>query len=218
MSGGIGFGNFTYAPEATSAARNADFYVLETAADGVTQIVSANASIAVSPAGGTGVVTLTAAPSVSQIVAGDASITVSPAGGQGVVTLTVPPPIFPAAEFVPGMIMMWNSSTPPDGWLLCNGQPGTPDLTDRFVIGAGGSTPYTGTGGATTATIGLGNLPTLQSPFTVFTGAGTIGSATLGQGGGDAQGSSNFTVTGTGANTALDILPPYIGLFYIIKT
>lgn len=40
--------------------------------------------------------------------------------------------------FVTGMIMMWSGSiaTIPSGWLLCNGSNGTPDLRNRFVVGA----------------------------------------------------------------------------------
>ena len=40
--------------------------------------------------------------------------------------------------FVSGMIMMWSGSiaTIPSGWLLCDGSSGTPDLRDRFIIGA----------------------------------------------------------------------------------
>ena len=40
--------------------------------------------------------------------------------------------------FVAGMIMMWSGTiaTIPSGWLLCNGSNGTPDLRNRFVIGA----------------------------------------------------------------------------------
>jgi len=40
--------------------------------------------------------------------------------------------------FVTGMIMMWSGSiaTIPSGWLLCNGSSGTPDLRNRFIIGA----------------------------------------------------------------------------------
>lgn len=40
--------------------------------------------------------------------------------------------------FTTGMIMMWSGTvaTIPSGWLLCNGSSGTPDLRDRFVIGA----------------------------------------------------------------------------------
>ena len=40
--------------------------------------------------------------------------------------------------FVAGMIMMWSCTiaTIPSGWLLCNGTSGTPDLRNKFVIGA----------------------------------------------------------------------------------
>jgi len=42
------------------------------------------------------------------------------------------------SAFVTGMIMMWSGTiaTIPSGWLLCNGSSGTPDLRNRFVIGA----------------------------------------------------------------------------------
>jgi len=32
-----------------------------------------------------------------------------------------------------GMIAMWESMTPPDGWLICDGTNGTPDLRDNFI-------------------------------------------------------------------------------------
>jgi hypothetical protein len=40
--------------------------------------------------------------------------------------------------FVAGMIMMWSGTiaTIPSGWLLCDGANSTPDLRNRFVIGA----------------------------------------------------------------------------------
>lgn len=40
--------------------------------------------------------------------------------------------------FVAGMIMMWSGTiaTIPSGWALCNGSSGTPDLRNRFIIGA----------------------------------------------------------------------------------
>ena len=43
--------------------------------------------------------------------------------------------------FVRGMIMLWSGTTAtiPSGWALCNGTNGTPQLTNRFIVGAGGS-------------------------------------------------------------------------------
>lgn len=38
-----------------------------------------------------------------------------------------------------GIIVMWSGSVPsiPDNWALCDGTNGTPNLTDRFILGAG---------------------------------------------------------------------------------
>ncbi len=38
-----------------------------------------------------------------------------------------------------GGIILWSGSTGtiPTGWALCNGSNGTPNLQDRFVVGAG---------------------------------------------------------------------------------
>jgi hypothetical protein len=46
-----------------------------------------------------------------------------------------------AQGFVTGMIMLWSGSIAsiPSGWALCDGGSGTPDLQDRFVVGAGSS-------------------------------------------------------------------------------
>lgn len=38
-----------------------------------------------------------------------------------------------------GGIIMWTGSVAPTGWALCNGQNGTPDLRERFIVGAGGA-------------------------------------------------------------------------------
>jgi microcystin-dependent protein len=48
------------------------------------------------------------------------------------------------------MIMLWSGSTSsvPSGWKLCNGSSGTPDLRDRFVVGAGSSYDVNATGGS----------------------------------------------------------------------
>eukprot|EP00775_Hariotina_reticulata_P007740 gene7740-7939_t len=46
-----------------------------------------------------------------------------------------------------GSIIMWSGSNPPAGWLLCDGTNGTPDLRNRFVVGAGGKYPTNSVGG-----------------------------------------------------------------------
>ena len=38
--------------------------------------------------------------------------------------------------FIPdGLICIWSGSEVPNGWLLCDGTNGTPDLADKFVLG-----------------------------------------------------------------------------------
>lgn len=60
-----------------------------------------------------------------------------------------------------GVILLWSGSIAsiPTGWLLCNGSSGTPDLRDRFVVGAGSSYAVGSTGGAATYTLSVGQLP-----------------------------------------------------------
>jgi len=54
---------------------------------------------------------------------------------------------FAAGNGVPTRgIIMWSGAVDqiPEGWVLCDGNNGTPDLRDKFVLGAGGSLPVTG--------------------------------------------------------------------------
>lgn len=89
-------------------------------------------------------------------------------------------------EVVPsGFIGMWSGSanTIPTGWALCDGANGTPNLTDRFVLGAGKAYQPGATGGTATATpsVAAGNAKTGVSLSTAAPG-GTAGKATTGIG------------------------------------
>lgn len=56
-----------------------------------------------------------------------------------------------------GGIIMWSGSTSniPSGWTLCNGSNGTPNLIDRFVVGAGGAYNPNVIGGSANTTLPL---------------------------------------------------------------
>jgi hypothetical protein len=60
-----------------------------------------------------------------------------------------------------GVIWMWNSTaaTIPYGFQLCDGTNGTPDLRDRFIVGAGTTYNFGDTGGATSVTLTLDTMP-----------------------------------------------------------
>lgn len=57
--------------------------------------------------------------------------------------------------FVAGMIMLWSgsSATIPSGWLLCDGSNSTPDLRNRFVVGATSTYAVGATGGSADAIV-----------------------------------------------------------------
>jgi microcystin-dependent protein len=60
-----------------------------------------------------------------------------------------------------GAVAIWSGAIAsiPTGWQICNGTNGTPDLRDRFVVGAGSSYAMSATGGFTSTTLLGPNLP-----------------------------------------------------------
>lgn len=56
---------------------------------------------------------------------------------------------------------MWSgaSTSIPTGWLLCNGSNNTPDLRNRFIVGAGDSYSVGATGGEATHTLTVAEMP-----------------------------------------------------------
>lgn len=54
-----------------------------------------------------------------------------------------------------GGIIMWSGSIAsiPTGWVLCNGSNGTPDLRNKFIVGAGNTYAVAATGGSADAVV-----------------------------------------------------------------
>ena len=83
----------------------------------------------------------------------------------GVATFANAPVITTGGGIIPtGGIIIWSGAANaiPSGWLLCNGSNGTPDLRNRFVVGAGSTYSVGDTGGSADAT-----LPTHTHSITV---------------------------------------------------
>ena len=146
---------------------------------------------------------------------------------------------FTGAVTLTGGIIIWSgsSSAIPTGWLLCNGSSGTPDLRNRFVVGAASTYAVGATGGSADAIVVSHNHSASSSVSDPghthpnsssrdvnliggYVGAFTnlsnspqtaTGSATTGISVSTSVGSSGSS--GTNAN-----LPPYYALCYIMKS
>ena len=110
-----------------------------------------------------------------------------------------------------GGIIMWSGATNniPSGWALCDGNNSTPDLRDKFIVGAGSSYAVDATGGSATDTVNIS-----VSGSTGFeqlqTGANHVSTGSLNR-------RHTHTFSGSGSDT-VNTIPPYYALAYIIKT
>ena len=59
-----------------------------------------------------------------------------------------------------GVIMMWSGAENaiPSGWYLCNGSNSTPDLRNKFIVGAGAGYSVGNTGGSNTVTLSTSQI------------------------------------------------------------
>jgi hypothetical protein len=140
-----------------------------------------------------------------------------------------------------GMILLWSGSigSIPAGYLLCDGTNSTPDLRNRFIIGAGSTYSVNQTGGSADAIV-VSHTHTATSTSTVtdpghfhtvpyanadaiggsgaqpaYRGSATtnVSTATTGITVATATTNASAGTSGTGAN-----LPPYYALCYIMKS
>lgn len=118
-----------------------------------------------------------------------------------------------------GGIILWSGSTSiiPTNWALCDGNNGTPNLTDRFVIGAGGSYNVGVTGGEATVTLTISEIPAHAHGFAYQKHQ----ASDTGQSQADcwkAQTSGFTTNTSqTGGGNSHNNMPPYYALAYIMR-
>lgn len=63
----------------------------------------------------------------------------------------------------------------PTNWQLCDGTNGTPDLRNKFIVGAGGSFAVGDTGGSTTVSLLAPQLPQHTHPLTVSVTPDSVG-------------------------------------------
>lgn len=120
-----------------------------------------------------------------------------------------------------GAIIVWSGSKDviPEGWNLCDGTNGTPDLRDKFVLGAGNVYPVGGVGGETKHTLAVEEIPAHFHYVMEYAGPSGVTGATafnnhIASATNDA--SSNGTSI-VGSNQAHNNMPPYYALAYIMR-
>lgn len=97
-----------------------------------------------------------------------------------------------------GGIIMWSGSIAsiPSGWFLCDGANGTPNLRDRFIVGAGSAYAVGATGGADTVALSQANLPAHTHTLTATTSADGVHTHAF-YGGSDVSGNVAGATRGT---------------------
>ena len=125
-----------------------------------------------------------------------------------------------------GIISLWYGSIAsiPSGWVLCDGvYAGTPDLRDKFVIGAGTGATYAVGANAAMGNTGAHTLTTSEMPAHTHSylqrGFTKNDPGSGSQDFSDEGGSLNTGSAGGGSShTHTGSLPPYYALCYIMKT
>lgn len=142
-----------------------------------------------------------------------------------------------------GIIMLWSGSSAsiPVGWALCNGASSTPDLRNKFIIGAGSTYAVAATGGSANAIV-VSHTHSLSASASTVSNGNHAHTFALGNNNSDAgspasasngtvitpvqttnvAGAHTHTLTGntdsTGVTGVNANLPPYYALCYIMKT
>ena len=127
-------------------------------------------------------------------------------------------PILAAASQLvpPGVIVMWSGSIAniPSGWALCDGTNGTPDLRNRFIVGAGSSYAVGAKGGAAEVTLTVDQMPSHRHSVAAQSGTG---SGVTGLYYGDGTTSRTVWTSYVGDGKPHENRPPYYALAFIMK-
>lgn len=122
----------------------------------------------------------------------------------------------------PGGVIMWSGAANaiPQGWKLCDGTNGTPNLKDKFIVGAGGEYAVGDSGGFKEVALTIEQMPSHSHYFPVYDQilSGIYGPITMGQMHNESNRRLGYIPTATeGGNQPHENRPPYYALCFIMK-
>lgn len=122
-------------------------------------------------------------------------------------------------DFPIGGIIIWSGSEDniPENWHLCDGTNGTPNLRDRFVLGAGSTYDVGAAGGEAAHTLTTLEIPAHNHALELnysYVQDGTTASGIYSTSG---SYSDTETTQNAGGGAAHNNMPPYYALCYIMK-
>lgn len=119
-----------------------------------------------------------------------------------------------------GMICMWSGDTVPEGWAVCDGQNGTPDLRGRFILGASETHPMGETGGEEEVTLTIQQMPSHSHEVnytSFFHDGGTRNIDNSIRDSSLSNPAGRVNTKTTGGSKPHPNMPPYYALIYIMK-
>lgn len=191
---------------------------------------SSNLATAVTDETGSGSLVFASSPTLSSPTL--SGTPTAPTAAVGTNTTQIATTAFVLANGVPsGVIAIWSGSVGsiPSGWYLCNGSNGTPDLRNKFVVGAGSTYAVGDTGGSADAiVVSHTHTASVTDPTHTHTVFANPGGGSGAFGGGSSGSATNITSSASSTGISVSIsttgssgtnanLPPYYALCYIMK-
>jgi len=166
-------------------------------------------------------------PTTEDVAQNEIAIYDDDAGNTGIYAMSAQGNLLSLSGTPSGGIIMWSGavSAIPTGWVICDGNNSTPNLTDKFVIHAdddsGGTNDVGDTGGAHSVTLTTAGIPAhIHNGYSRSSGSGGYAYALV-------NGRSDQGIDATSADNAQESIggsgshenrPAFYALAYIMKT
>lgn len=117
-----------------------------------------------------------------------------------------------------GSILWWSGTADsiPVGWHICDGEDGTLDLRDQFILAAGDAHEVGDTGGEEEHTLTVSEMPSHEHRFNYYTASGSYSDVIRGYAPGGSA-TKNSPTQLVGSSQPHNNMPPYMSVLHCIK-